>query len=124
MDVVTLGAALNGAKKYTDTKVSSLMGGVKYKGSVNYYNDLPSDANEGDAYTVKYTGTSGSESDGTEYVWGLDSDTGSLTWISFASNGYTKQEISNLLTPLENTEEWVFTLEDGSTLTKNVRVAE
>lgn len=64
MDVVTLGAALSGAKKYTDEAIAS------------------------------------------------------------GGGGYTKAEIDAKLLPLENTEEWLFTLEDGSTLTKNVRVAE
>lgn len=65
MDVVTLGAALSGAKKYTDEAIAGGGGG-----------------------------------------------------------GYTKAEIDAKLLPLENTEEWLFVLEDSSTVTKNVRVAE
>lgn len=64
MDVVTLGAALSGAKKYTDEEIAK------------------------------------------------------------GGGGYTKAEIDAKLLPLENTEEWLFVLEDGSTTTKNVRVAE
>lgn len=63
MDVVTLGAALSGAKKYTDEAIAG-------------------------------------------------------------GGGYTKAEIDAKLLPLENTEEWLFVLEDNSTVTKNVRVAE
>lgn len=84
--------ATSAAKAYTDNKTAALMGGVRYKGSVSYYDDLPSDAEEGDAYTVKYAGTSGSNPDGTEYVWGLDSDTNTLVWISFSKDSYSKVE--------------------------------
>ena len=59
MDVVTLALAKKGAKQYTDTVINNLPKGVVYKGSVNYYNDLPNNANLGDCYTVLYTGTSG-----------------------------------------------------------------
>lgn len=96
MDVVTLGAALNGAKKYTDTSVQALMGGVRYKGEVTYYNNLPNDAEEGDAYTVKYSGTSGSDPDGGEYVWGKDQQ-GDFGWRDFSKDCYTKTETNSLL---------------------------
>lgn len=96
MDVVTLGAALNGAKKYTDTSVQALMGGVRYKGEVNYYNNLPNDAEEGDAYTVKYSGTSGSDPDGGEYVWGKNQQ-GDFGWRDFSKDCYTKTETDALL---------------------------
>lgn len=96
MDVVTLGAALNGAKKYTDTSVQALMGGVHYIGEVNYYNNLPNDAQEGDTYTVKYLGTSGSDPDGGEYVWGKNQQ-GELGWRDFSKDCYTKTETNRLL---------------------------
>lgn len=92
MDVVTLGAALNGSKKYTDQVTQSLMGGVHYRGSVSYYDDLPNDAEEGDSYTVKYAGTSGSVADGTEYTWGYDTDSQTYAWISFSKDSYSKAE--------------------------------
>ena len=92
MDVVTLGAALNGSKKYTDQVAQSLMGGVHYRGSVSYYADLPNDAAEGDSYTVKYAGTSGSVADGTEYTWGYDTDSQTYAWISFSKDSYSKAE--------------------------------
>lgn len=92
MDVVTLGAALNSSKKYTDQVAQSLMGGVHYRGSVSYYDDLPNDAEEGDSYTVKYAGTSGSVADGTEYTWGYDTDSQTYAWISFSKDAYSKAE--------------------------------
>ena len=97
MDVVTLGAALNGSKKYTDQVTQSLMGGVHYRGSVSYYTDLPNDASEGDSYTVKYAGTSGSVADGTEYTWGYDTDSQTYAWISFSKDAYSKAEADGLL---------------------------
>lgn len=97
MDVVTLGAALNGSKKYTDQVAQSLMGGVHYRGSVSYYTDLPNDASEGDSYTVKYAGTSGSIADGTEYTWGYDTDSQDYAWISFSKDAYSKAETDTLL---------------------------
>lgn len=96
MDVVTLGAALNGSKKYTDQVAQSLMGGVHYRGSVSYYVDLPNDASEGDSYTVKYAGTSGSVADGTEYTWGYDTDSQTYAWISFSKDAYSKAETDDL----------------------------
>lgn len=97
MDVVTLGAALKGAKAYTDATIAPLLGGVHYRGSVNYFNNLPSNPAEGDAYTVKYSGTSGTSPDGTEYVWALDTDDNTYKWIGFSPDTYTKAEVDNLL---------------------------
>lgn len=97
MDIVTLGAALNGSKKYTDTVAQSLMGGVRYQGEVDYYSDLPNNAEVGDAYTVKYSGTSGTDLDGTEYTWGLNHQTQQYGWIDFSKDSYTKTETNNLL---------------------------
>jgi hypothetical protein len=97
MDVVTLGAALKGAKAYTDATIAPLLGGVHYRGSVNYFNNLPSNPAEGDAYTVKYSGASGTSPDGTEYVWGLDTDDTTYKWIGFSPDTYTKAEVDNLL---------------------------
>lgn len=97
MDVVTLGAALNGSKKYTDQVAQSLMGGVHYRGSVSYYTDLPNNPQEGDSYTVKYAGTSGSVVDGTEYTWGYDTDSQDYAWISFSKDAYSKAETDALL---------------------------
>ena len=54
--------------------------GLVYKGAVSYYSNLPASGQTiGDAYTVKYTGSSGTETDGTEYAWG--NYEGTLQWI-------------------------------------------
>ena len=103
MDVVTLGAALNGAKKYTDATIAPLLGGVHYRGSVNYFDNLPSNPAEGDAYTVKYSGSSGTSPDGTEYVWALDTEDNTYKWIGFSLDTYTKSEIDNLLSGKQDT---------------------
>lgn len=103
MDVVTLGAALKGAKAYTDATIAPLLGGVHYRGSVNYYTNLPSSPSEGDAYTVKYIGTSGTTPDGTEYVWALDTDDNTYKWIGFSPDTYTKTEIDSALSGKQDT---------------------
>ena len=97
MDIVTLGAALHGAKSYTDATIAPLLGGVHYRGSVNYASNLPASPAEGDAYTVKYKGTTGTDPDGAEYVWGLDTDDNTYKWIVFAGDSYTKAEVDALL---------------------------
>ena len=97
MDMATYILCKSSAKKYTDQVTQSLMGGVHYRGSVNYYTDLPNNASEGDAYTVKYSGTSGTDVDGGEYVWGYDDDLSDYTWISFSKSCYTKSEADTLL---------------------------
>lgn len=70
---------------------SVITDGIHYKGAVNYYANLPTDAEEGDAYTVKYAGSTGTVPDGTEYVWGKLN--GTLTWIDFLKDSYTKAEV-------------------------------
>lgn len=97
MDMVTYILCKSSAKKYTDQVTQSLMGGVHYRGSVSYYTDLPNNPQEGDSYTVKYAGTSGSVADGTEYTWGYDTDTGDYAWISFSKDAYSKAETDALL---------------------------
>lgn len=73
--------------------------GIKYRGTVDYYADLPLDAEIGDAYTVKYSGDSGTTPDGTEYVWGNVG--GSEQWIDFSKDSYTKAEVDALLAGLQ-----------------------
>jgi len=97
MDAATYILCKSSAKKYTDQVTQSLMGGVHYRGSVNYYADLPNNAQEGDSYTVKYAGTSGSIADGTEYTWGYDTDLEDYAWISFSKDAYSKAETDALL---------------------------
>lgn len=81
-------------KDHSD-KIDAASLGIKYKGEVNYYADLPNNAEIGDAYTVKYAGSSGTTPDGTEYVWGTVS--GTNQWINFSKDSYTKAEVDALL---------------------------
>lgn len=98
IDVILAKAlAISASKAYTDQKTQSLMGGVHYRGQVDYYDNLPNDPEEGDSYTVKYAGSSGTVADGTEYTWGIDSSTHTLTWISFSKDAYSKAETDLLL---------------------------
>lgn len=57
MDVVTLGAAIGAAKKYTDAKTSSVESGLHYKGHVSSLENLPTSADPGDEYSVGDIGT-------------------------------------------------------------------
>ena len=76
-------------------QINSIAAGLKYKGAVNYYSQLPSNAEIGDAYTVLYAGSSGTVPDGTEYVWGELN--GTAQWIDFSKDTYTKAEVDALL---------------------------
>ena len=86
-------------KDHSD-KIDAAALGIKYKGEVNYYADLPNNAKIGDAYTVKYAGSSGTTPDGTEYVWGAVS--GTNQWINFSKDSYTKAEVDALLALKQN----------------------
>lgn len=81
--------------KATDDKATAAAAGLRYKGAVNYYSNLPNNAEIGDAYTVLYAGSSGSVADGTEYVWGELN--GTAQWIDFSKDSYTKAEVNTLL---------------------------
>lgn len=72
--------AVKKAKAYADKVFGKVpTGGLKWIGAVNYYADLPKNPEEGECYTVKYLGSSGTEVSGTEYAWGkLD---GTYQWI-------------------------------------------
>ena len=83
------------------TQIDSAAAGLTYKGAVNYYSNLPNNAEEGDAYTVLYAGSSGTVADGTEYVWGKVG--GTLQWIDFSKDSYTKAEVNGLLNAKQNT---------------------
>lgn len=86
-------------KDHSD-KIDAAAIGIKFKGEVNYYADLPNNAEIGDAYTVKYAGSSGTTPDGTEYVWGTVS--GTNQWINFSKDSYTKAEVDALLALKQN----------------------
>ena len=65
-----------------EATVEGLKNGIKYKGAVDYYKDLPSNYTTkqvGYCFTVKYKGESGTQPSGKEYVWGQDGD--NLAWI-------------------------------------------
>lgn len=86
MDLVTLALAKKGAKQYTDTAIINLPKGVVYKGSVDYYTNLPGDASLGDCYSVMYKGTSGTTAYGAEYVWGVNTSTSTQEWIKIGED--------------------------------------
>lgn len=66
------------AKNYANKKFNAIANGINLIGAVDYYANLPLNNEKGDAYIVRYQGTSGSEPDGTEYAWGEYE--GTLTW--------------------------------------------
>lgn len=57
MDIISLNLAKQGAKQYTDSKVSAISKGFNYLGSVAEIADLPTTATIGDLYTVGSLGT-------------------------------------------------------------------
>lgn len=75
------------AKSYADKLLGRVATGFNWLGAVKYYSDLPASANEGDAYTVMYTGSSGTAVDGTEYAWGQLN--GTAQWIPVRTKGDT-----------------------------------
>lgn len=69
-----------GVLQQMQNAIAALAGGVHLKGAVNYYTDLPATGqSEGDAYTVLYSGTSGTDPLGVEYAWATYNDT--AQWI-------------------------------------------
>ena len=79
ISIETLVLAKNFAKSYTDAAIAAFPKGMIYKGAVDYYSDLPSNAEVGDVYTVKYEGTTGEVPLGVEYGWGTYE--GTNQWI-------------------------------------------
>lgn len=75
MDIITYAMAKSNATEL----IEALPKGIVYRGAVNYVNNLPNNADVGDAYTVMYTGSSGTNPDGREFAWGKYN--GSNTWI-------------------------------------------
>ncbi len=80
-DIIARGLAGSGlaAANLANARIDALPKGVVYRGQVDYYNDLPNDAELGDMYTVKYLGTSGTTPSGAEYVW--TEDNGVPMWV-------------------------------------------
>lgn len=95
-DIIARALAIKAEEKadLANSKIDSLPKGLVYKGAVNYYNQLPSSNQSiGDTYTVVYVGTSGTEEDGSEYVWG--NYEGTNQWIELGTKliAITDQEI-------------------------------
>lgn len=90
--MIAVNKAFKESKAYTDSKTSGVAGGINYKGAVPYYASLPANPEKGDAYTVKYAGTTGTVPDGTEYVWEFDTDLQEMAWIDWSKDSYTKAE--------------------------------
>lgn len=67
-----LGASAGAAADLANSRLDSLSSSLVYRGAVDYYSDLSgiTSPEPGDAYTVKYKGTSGTTPEGTEYAWG------------------------------------------------------
>ena len=93
VDIIARGMAGGAAAVANEAaaKVDSLSNGIKFKGSVDYYQDLPNDASIGDAYTVKYQGESGQVPSGAEYVWGTYDNTDQ--WIELGPDMSLYQEV-------------------------------
>ena len=60
---------------------------MRFKGEVNYYNNLPLSANLGDAYKVLYAGTEGTTPDGTTYVRKSFDSGQTIRWVSLSKDG-------------------------------------
>lgn len=81
--------------------IEALPNGLVYRGAVNYYKDLPTANNkEGDTYSVKYQGETGTTADGNEYAWGEYE--GTLQWIKLGVNAYSKDEIDEQLSDVKS----------------------
>jgi len=105
--LMAVGIAFKKSKAYTDEKTTGISGGINYKGAVPYYSSLPNNPEDGDAYTVKYLGTTGTTPDGTEYVWGYDSDLQAMAWIDWSKDSYTKSEIDQMIGDINSVLEGV-----------------
>lgn len=111
---IGISAALSAAKTYTDEVFAAFPDGTRYLGSVNYYLNLPDDAEIGDTYTVKYTGTTGTSPSGIKYVWGNDS--GIERWIEWGADLklYARTDGSYILMRVGLAENLVDTTKTGT----------
>ena len=85
-----------------DTAIEQAQQAIHFKGFVNYYNDLPANPEENDAYTVLYSGTSGTEQDGTEYVWSKHENT--YEWNAWGKLTYSQAQIDNKLNHIKSNQ--------------------
>jgi len=90
MDILSYVMAKGSASAEIAAAIAALPNGIAYKGAVNYQKDLPNNPKLGDAYTIKYKGTTGEVTDGREVVWG--SYGGSNTWIELGPDMNQYQE--------------------------------
>ena len=80
-----------------------LIKAAHYRGSVNYYKDLPTTtAVYGDIYNVRYKGSSGTDPDGNNYIFDEDSqEWDKLSGFVDIGDYYTTAEIDNKLSSLK-----------------------
>lgn len=80
-----------------------LIKAAHYKGSVNYYKDLPtSTAIYGDIYNVRYKGSDGTDPDGNNYIFDEDNrEWDKLSGFVDIGDYYTTTEIDNKLSSLK-----------------------
>ena len=109
MDIITYVLAKNSANEAITAAISALPKGVIYKGAVSYESDLPSTAEVGDCYTIKYSGSSGSNPDGREVVWG--NYEGTEQWITLGG----PPPVLN-----KTQETWTFILANDTQVTKTI----
>lgn len=109
MDIVTYVLAKNSANSAISSAIAALPKGLVYRGAVSYMSDLPSGAEIGDCYTIKYKGTSGTVADGHEVAWG--NYEGTPQWIDFGGGTSTLNK---------TTETWTFVLADNTTVNKTI----
>lgn len=113
-DIVARAIALK-AKALVESMGSSL----KYKGAVEYYKDLPTNAKDGECYSVIYEGESGTELSGKEYVWG--NYRGSYQWVELGSDKIRKIKIAGEYLPIVNEEVEIPAIEPETLPTKEVQ---
>lgn len=110
MDIITYSLCNKKAKSYTDAVIDNLPKGIVYRGSVNYYADLPNAAALGDCYTVMYKGSTGTEPFEAEYVWGLNTATNIREWIKIGE----EIDLSGLQTEITSTNKLASDLVDDT----------
>ena len=117
VDIVARGMAANAGTKVDETaqKIDAFTQGFSFKGEVDYYSDLPNDAEVGDLYIVKYQGSSGTEPDGNQYAWGESG--GTETWIPITEEIYTR--VGDLETDVEGLQTTVYGGSAETTEAKN-----
>ena len=97
-DIIARGMAARLAGKIKDLieKVESIGSGINWLGAVDYIDNLPTNSKIGDAYTVKYMGSSGNIPNGTEYVYYINSENEG-EWIPFGPDmNYIQSELESL----------------------------